>query len=391
MKESPLSFPENNIRLIHSEAALAEILPVLREAGEFGADLEFDQHRHTYGFTLCLIQVSDGKTCYLIDPFTIPDLQPFYDLLTDPALLKIFHHANNDLMLLSKLGCKARNILDTDVAAKILNYEKASLANVLAEEYGLSLNKAMQASNWNKRPLTEEQIHYAAQDVQYLRLLKNRLMEKIRELGRMRWLEEECQLLERINYLPPEFPHLRLKGISHFSPFELFVLQELYAFREILAQQLNKPSGYIISNEALLDLVTHPETDVHEWVNHTKGIHGRLKSDRYTVELARVLTQALKEAQTRGLSHEQPVRRYRRPIETPVTQAREQEALGLQEMLAARYGQHASKLLLNQSMIQHYTYQGELLVPKSYARDLINQLAQELGLTLKAQPVSTGS
>jgi ribonuclease D len=382
--------PENKIRLINTDEGLQEIMPLLRQAGELGADLEFDQNRHTYGFTLCLVQLSDGQTSYLIDPFPIQDLQPLLALMADPAVTKIFHHSNNDLLLLSKLGCQTHAVVDTDIAAKILNYEKASLANVMAEEFGVTINKAMQASNWNKRPLTEEQIRYAALDVQYLRPLKEKLVGKIRELGRMRWLEEECHLLERITYLTPDQPHLRLKGISRFSEFDLFILEELYAFREELAQQLNKPSGYIISNDALVDLALHPQTDVHEWVNHTRGIHGRLKSDRHSRDLVKVLRQARQQAEAAGLSQQQPERRYKRPVETPETQAREEQALCLQAELASRYGTHASRLLLNQSMIQYYTYQGHLLVPKHYARDIINDVVAELNLDLKAQPVTAG-
>jgi ribonuclease D len=390
MEENAAILPENDIRLIDSDARLQEVLPVLRQVPELAADLEFDQNRHTYGFTLCLIQLSDGQTCYLIDPFAISDLTPVFELMEDPAITKIFHHANNDLLLLSKLGCQARQLVDTDVAAKILNYEKSSLASVMAEEFGLTIDKAMQASDWNRRPLTEEQIRYAALDVQYLRPLKERLESKIKELGRLHWLEEEGRFLERITYLVPEQPHLRMKGISRFSEHELFILGKVYAFRESLAEQMNKPAGHVMSNEALLDLSTHPHTDVHEWVHHTKGIHRRLKSDRYANALRKVLRQAREKAQSSNLSHEHPKNRYQRPEETPETLQREEEARRLQEELARRYGSHAVRLLLNQSHIQHYIQHGELIRTRQYAREAINEVAAELGLKVQAQPVSAG-
>lgn len=390
MEKNAETLPENEIRLIDSDAALQEILPILRQAPELGADLEFDQNRHTYGFNLCLIQVSDGHTCFLIDPFGVSDLQPLWEIFQDPAITKIFHHANNDLLLLSKLGCQVRGVIDTDVAAKILDYEKASLANVMAEEFGVTINKAMQASNWNQRPLTEEQIRYAAVDVQYLRPLKERLVGKIRELGRMRWLEEECQLLERITYLVPEYPHLRLKGISRFSEYQLHILGEVYAFRDSLAQQLNKPSSYVMSNEALLDLATHPHINVHEWVNHTKGIHRRLKSDRHTNALRKVLRQARQHAEDAHLSHEHPDRRYRRPPETPETLRREEQIRRLQEELTQRFGTTTARMLLNQSHVQHYIQHGELIRTRKYAIEVINEVSAELGLEVKAQLFTAG-
>jgi ribonuclease D len=378
--------PENEIRLISSDAELQEVLPQLRQASELGADLEFDQNRHTYGFTLCLIQLSDGHTCYIIDPFGLKDLQPVFDLMEDPGIVKIFHHSNNDLLLFSKLGCKPRQILDTDVAAKIINYEKTSLASVMAEEFGVTIDKAMQASNWNRRPLTEEQIRYAALDVQYLRPLKERLVGKVKALGRLHWLEEEDHLLERISYLVPEQPHLRMKGISRFSPYELYILGEVYAFRESMAAEMNKPAGHIMSNEALLDLALHPDTDVHEWVNHTRSIHGRLKSGRYSRALASVLRQAREAADARELSQEQPNNRYRRPPDTPESLQREEEIRRLQEELTLRYGAFAIRMLLNQSHIQHYAQHGELIRTRQYAIEVINEVAAELGLDLRAQP-----
>lgn len=390
MEDTPSPLPENEIRLISSDAELQEALPQLRQASELGADLEFDQNRHTYGFTLCLIQLSDGHTCYLIDPFGVKDLRPVFHLMEDPETVKIFHHSNNDLLLLSKLGCKPRQILDTDVAAKIINYEKTSLASVMAEEFGVTIDKAMQASNWNRRPLIEEQIRYAALDVQYLRPLKERLVGKIKELGRGHWLEEESRHLERITYLVPEYPHLRMKGISRFSEHELFILGEVYAFRESLAEQMNKPAGHIMSNEALLDLALHPDTDVHEWVNHTKGIHGRLKSSRYSKAIASLLRQAREDAETHNLSQEHPNNRYRRPPETPETLQREEEARRLQEELSQRYGAYSMRLLLNQSHIQHYAQHGELIRTRHYAIAEINHVAAKLGLGIKARFPSPG-
>lgn len=388
MEESPAPLPENDIQLIASDDDLGEALRALRKMPELGVDLEFDQNRYTYGFNLCLIQISDGRTCYLIDPFAIQDLAPLWAIMEDPAITKIFHHATNDLLLLSKLGCRPRQIFDTDVAAKILNYEKSSLANVLAEELGIGVNKAMQSSNWNLRPLTQEQLRYAAQDVRYLCPLKERLVAKIEELGRLHWLEEEGHLLERIAYVVQEHPHLRLKGISRFSPFQLYILQALYAFRESLAEQLNKPAAQVMGNEALLDLALHPRTDVYEWVHHTKGIHRRLKSERHTAALHKVLRQARQQAESNNLPQENPENRYRRPAETAETVRREEQIRRLQEELVRHYGLHTSRMLLNQSHIQHYAQHNELIRTRQYARDVINEVAAELGLELKAQPAS---
>ena len=166
-----LSLEEDGVAivLVASDADLRQAVQQLEQCDELAVDLEFDQNRYTYGFNLCLIQIADGKgKCYIIDPFYIDDLEPLFLLMGNAAITKIIHHSNNDILLLDKMGCSVKGIVDTDVAAKVLNYERSSLATVLKEEFGKEIDKSQQSSNWNKRPLTEDQLRYAAIDVIYL-------------------------------------------------------------------------------------------------------------------------------------------------------------------------------------------------------------------------------
>ncbi|WP_205503517.1 ribonuclease D [Rufibacter psychrotolerans] len=382
MKEPAFILEGKPVHVVQTAEALQEAAHHLNQQPELALDLEFDQHHYTYGFTLCLIQISDGHTCFLIDPFPLDDLQPLWDVLENPASTKIFHHANNDLMLLSMLGCQVRNLVDTAVAAKILNYAKAALGTLLEEELGLRLDKSQQMSNWNQRPLSKRQLEYAAQDVLYLHQLKNAMVAKIEELGRLHWLEEEDQLLESITYVELEDPHLKIKFPQRLTLLQQFVLKPVYDFRDQLAQKWNIPAGQVINTNALMQLLQDPEQGINNWLYHTKGINGRLQQERYEEQLQRIVNGSLKEAKKRQIPNRLPPNPYPPRLKTPETEARRELLCTVQRALIERYGAYATPMLLDQSTITHYSQTGELVIVKKYAREIVEATARDLQITL---------
>lgn len=383
MENLPLTEDGVVIILVASDEALREAADQLQQCQELALDLEFDQNRFTYGFNLCLVQIADGNgNCYIIDPFYIDDLSPLFSLIENPAIAKIIHHSNNDILLLDKLGCNIRNIVDTDVAAKILNYERSSLATVLKEEFNKEIDKSQQSSNWNKRPLTEEQLRYAAIDVIYLHEIKAKLLNAIEEVERMHWLKEENHLLEQIRFTEPENPHLRLKHAFRLNYYQQYLLKGLYAFRDELAQQFNKPAPFVIPNDALVDLANNPNTDIHEWLNHTRGIHGGLKKPKNERLLKDALQKAKEDAKANNISHDYPEHRFHRPLRTPETERRKELLSEVQQLIIAKYGEYASKLIINQSLITEYSQNGRLRCTKKYATDIVLQTARELGIDI---------
>ncbi|WP_181306657.1 ribonuclease D [Rufibacter sp. XAAS-G3-1] len=382
MKEPAFTLEGKPVHVVQTDEALQEAVSHLRQRPELALDLEFDQHHYTYGFTLCLIQISDGHTCFVIDPIPLSDLQPLWDVLENPSIVKIFHHANNDLMLLSMLGCQVRTLVDTAVAAKILNYAKAALGTLLEEELGLQLDKSQQMSNWNQRPLSKRQLEYAAQDVLYLHALKDAMVAKIQELGRMAWLEEEDKLLESITYTEQEDPHLKIKFPQRLTLLQQFILKPIYDFRDQLAQKWNLPAGQIINTNALMQLLSNPEQSINDWLYHTKGIHGRVQQDRYEEQLQRILNGALQEASKRKIPNRMPPNAFPPRLKTPETEARRELLCTVQRALIERYGAYATPMLLDQSIITHYSQTGELVISKNYAREIVQAMAQELQISL---------
>lgn len=390
MENTTLTHDGVTIKLVESGEQLQEAVARLRQKKELALDLEFDQNRFTYGFNLCLIQLSDGcGTCYIIDPLTIKDLQPLYELLENKDITKIIHHANNDILLLDKLGCNIRGVLDTDVAAKILNYERSSLATVMKEEFGQEVDKSQQSSNWNTRPLTEAQLIYAAIDVIYLHRVKDRLVTQIEELGRLHWLQEENLLLEALLYTEPENPHLKLRNAYRLNYYQQYILKDLFAFRDEMGRQLNKPSSYVISNEGLVDLANNPNTDLHDWLNHTKGIHGALKRPRNEKLLKEALEQSKENAKAEGISHDYPQNRWQRPPRTPETEKRKEDLTAVQKHLVATYGEFATRLIITQSLITDYSITGQLRCTKQYAIDILLDAAATLDIPLPKPALKT--
>jgi ribonuclease D len=383
MENTPLKHDGITIKLIETDEQLELAVLKLKQSKVLALDLEFDQHRFTYGFNLCLIQIFDGNNiCYIIDPFSIYNLQPIYNIIEDEQITKIIHHANNDILLLNKLGCNIKSVLDTDVAAKILNYERSSLATVLKEEFNREIDKSQQSSNWNRRPLTEAQLIYAAIDVIYLHKIKDKLVSELAELGRLSWLEEENHLLEALEYTEPENPHLRLKNAFRLNFFQQYVLRKLFQFRDDLGKEFNKPAPFVIPNEALVELAQNYDTDIHEWLNHTKGIHGNLKKPKHEKLLKDAIINAVLSAKDNNIGHDYPESRWQRPLKTPQTEQRKEELTQVQKKIVQKYGEHTSRLIITQSVINEYSQTGKLICLKQYATDIVLSTAAELNIAL---------
>ncbi|QCR23851.1 HRDC domain-containing protein [Pontibacter sp. SGAir0037] len=383
MKNLALTYDGISIELVATDEQLSQIINKLLKADVLALDLEFDQNRFSYGFNLCLIQLYDGAgTCYIIDPFNIKDLKPLFSVFENPAIEKIIHHSNNDILLLDKMGCSIRNVMDTDVAAKLLNYERSSLATVLKQEFDKEIDKSQQSSNWNKRPLTEEQLQYAAIDVIYLHDVRKALLQQLKELDRLAWLQEENLLLEQLRYSEPSNPHLKLRNASKLNLYQQYLLKDLYTFRDEMAKQLNKPASFVIANDALVELANSPNTDLHEWLNHTKGIHGSLKKPKHETSLKNALATAKHKAKEENISHDYPSNKYYRPFKTAETEKRKEELTLVQKEIAQTYGEFVTRLIINQNLITDYSFTGHLNCNKKYATDIVLATARKIGVAL---------
>lgn len=383
MTESSWQLKTHQVIYIADDIAFQAAVDQLRRQPALALDLEFDDNRYSYGLNLCLVQIADEQTCFLIDPFGVQELQPLWDIISDPAVEKILHSASNDILLLKKLGCQPRNILDTELAAKILDYGRTSFANMMAATFQIEIDKAYQVSNWNNRPLVAEQLLYAATDVIYLHPLKQTLLERIQQLDRRAWLEEECRLLELIEQKDQTDRYLKLRGADRLTCFELFVLKALYDWREQLAMALNKPSGSVIPNEVLVNFAVTPAEQFSDWQN-TKGMMGRIKDHQTFKRFRQVVLAARQQASQQQIPHSRPPR-PRRPdylVSREEAERRKARLQPLRSLLVERYGENVATIILPAGVVNEYAEGKPLEIRKQYARRIVHALLAELQISL---------
>lgn len=261
-------------QLVSSPEALAALAGRLQGVSTLAVDTEAASfHRHAK--RIYLIQVSSREETALVDPLGVPDLGPLGGLLQDPGVEVVFHDADYDLRLLDhQYGVRVRGLFDTRIAAELLNEPGLSLAALLEAHFGVRLNKRFQRADWSARPLSEEMLEYAATDTRHLVALRDLLADRLREVGRLAWAEEEFRALEQVRWEPDpdrEPGWLRLKGAKGLKPRELAILREVYDWRRGLAERLDRAEFRIMGNEALF-AIAREAPDTPEALETIRGV-----------------------------------------------------------------------------------------------------------------------
>jgi len=243
--------------MVEEAADLEAACEVLGRAPWIGLDTEFVRER-TYFARLCLLQVATPDGIWIVDPVRIGDIGPLLDVLYDTARLKVLHSARQDLEVLNDLrGTLPGPIFDTQVAAAFLGHgEQVGYAALVREFTGHELPKAHTRTDWCRRPLSQEQLVYAAEDVAFLGTLHEQLAEGLARTGRRAWFDAECAaMLDPALYAnDPLAAYLRVKGAGRLRPGQLGALAELAAWRERTARKRNLPRGWVVSDAVLVAL-----------------------------------------------------------------------------------------------------------------------------------------
>jgi ribonuclease D len=255
------------MRVINTTSALTETCSRLAE-GEFVAvDTEF-MREQTFWPDLCLIQLAGPDEEAIVDPMAAGiDLKPFYDLMADQRVVKVFHAARQDVEIVySEAGLIPTPIFDTQIAAMVCGFgESVSYVNLVKKITGRDLDKSSRFTDWSRRPLTEKQLVYALGDVTHLRDIYIALKTELENTGRASWLDEEmADLTAPSTYEShPENAWQRLK-MRVKNRKALAVLIELAAWRERLAQAQDVPRGRILRDEALYDIANQLPTSAEK-------------------------------------------------------------------------------------------------------------------------------
>jgi len=231
----------------------------LQGATRLAVDTEFMRER-TYRAQLCLVQVASDADCYLVDPLAGLDLAPLFATLSDRGRPKILHSARQDLeVLLQSGGSVPAPVFDTQVAAALLGLPpQVGYADLIARRLGHSIDKGQTRTDWSRRPLSDAQLAYAADDVRHLLELHTDLTAALAAQGRAAWHAGDCEALEdpALYRTEPADAWRRLKGLGRLRPEEQAVARALAAWRERRATDSDRPRGWILSDECLYALAT---------------------------------------------------------------------------------------------------------------------------------------
>ena len=221
---------------------------------------------HRYRDRVYLLQLSTRDETAVVDPIGTGGITALASWFTSGATEFVFHDADYDLRLMHReAGLKLTRLFDTRVAAQFLNLPGIGLGAILQTRFGVATDKKHQRADWSARPLSPDMIAYAATDTRFLPTLRDTFRAELAERGRLAWVEEECELLTRVEWPaaePPEQAFLRMKGARDLDRRQLAVLRELFVWRERTGARLDRALFRILGNEALLALARlQPKTE----------------------------------------------------------------------------------------------------------------------------------
>lgn len=248
-----------------------EQLPLLCEQIQqepwIALDTEFLREK-TYYPKFCLLQIAAPGWVACVDPLAIDDLSPLFDAIYNPKIVKVLHSCRQDLEIFFQItGRIPGPIFDTQIAAPLLGFqENPGYAMLVSSFLNINLNKAHTRTDWTQRPLSEDQIQYAADDVIYLCKIYTMMCEQLAKLGRLDWLESDFALLNNpeLYQLSPENAWLKIRGKNKLTGRQLSILQSLSEWREQTAQTENKPRNWLFPDDMLLELAKLQPVDLSD-------------------------------------------------------------------------------------------------------------------------------
>ncbi len=243
-------------KLLNPEPNLVDAMLHWSKATTIGLDTEFVRER-TFFPRPGLIQVCDGRKVWLLDAARDHSFNELGQMLEQPEIIKVLHSVGEDLEIFQILtGKLPRPLFDTQIAAAMLGMPlQVRYENLVEDCFGVSLAGGKARSNWCKRPLAPELLDYAAQDVIWLPRLHAHLSEALRSVGRLHWLEEDCQrLVDRaLNHLEAEQPLDRIKGAGRLEDPALAWLARLVSWRDSQARERDLPRSFVVRDDALVE------------------------------------------------------------------------------------------------------------------------------------------
>lgn len=266
---------EVSFRFLNATKDLVAFCDQAREAGWLALDTEFVRER-TYYAQLGLLQLAVGDDVVLIDPQEDIDLEPLWVLMADPQTTKVLHAGSEDLELLYHTSQRLpQNFFDSQIAATVLGYgDSMGYAALVQHFYEIELDKTLSRTDWLARPLSSEQLYYAAADTYYLAKIYPQLLAELVATDQLQLVADECalQIAKRTRSLQPDLAWRELGNAWQCSDQQRAVLQQLAAWRLQTARSKDKPVGFIVKEAALIEIARR-EADKLSQLGGIEGLH----------------------------------------------------------------------------------------------------------------------
>jgi ribonuclease D len=261
----PAGAPESDLteQIITRPEDLGPCCEYLAACGKFGFDTEF-VGEDTYHPRLCLVQIATAERLILVDPLSVGPLDAFWKLVMDPAVRVIVHAGREEVRLCRLWGGRPPgNLFDLQLAAGLVGLPYPLGHGALVHQLlGVQLSKAETLTEWRDRPLTRAQVRYAFDDVRFLLPLWQRLSGRLEKLNRVEWAREEFARL--VTSATPEegVPEKwrKLRGLGSLDRRRLGVVRELYAWREEVAADSNRPARTVVRDDLLVEIARRNPT-----------------------------------------------------------------------------------------------------------------------------------
>ncbi len=278
---------------IVTDEQLHQYCEQLAKCPSIAFDTEFISES-TYRPVLCLVQVATADGLAMIDATTIEDMTPFWHVVAAEGHETIVHAGRGEIEFCYRaVGRQPVQLFDVQLAAGIMGIEfPAGFGTLIQRLLGITPKKAETRTDWRQRPLSERQIEYALDDVRYLAQMRNALHERLEELGRLAWLDEDTaawqEEIER--YLTSE-RWRRVSGNSGLSRRSLAIVRELWRWREAEAERRNRPVKRVLRDDLIIELAKRRTAEM----KRIKAVRGMDRGDlkRFLPQIAESIERGL--------------------------------------------------------------------------------------------------
>jgi len=285
------------LQYITEATVLAELCGRLREAGSFGFDTEFVMEDR-YQSEICVVQLATASEIAIVDPFEVEDLSPVWSLMADANVEVVVHSGMEDLALChSRGGLVPQRVFDCQVACGLISEDyPLNLSRMTKSLLGIRLYKSQTLTDWRRRPLSPEQLHYAADDVAHLPAMRGKLHKRLVQLGRSNWMDEEMTRF----HAPETYVRgtdeavFRLKGAGSLDGKGLCFARELVEARCKLAAQYDRPARAVVRDHLIIEIARHRWTTASQ-IKSLRGLNLRAQGLRTLAEAAQRASQLPRE------------------------------------------------------------------------------------------------